>query len=132
MKNIKNLVLVDDDDIFVYLTKKTIEQTELVENIRVFSNGKSAFEFLLENANNHDLLPEIILLDLNMPLMDGWAFLEEFVALKPNIGKQITIYIITSSISPHDIDRAKGISAVSDYLIKPVTKEKFVDLLKKL
>ena len=82
MKKIKNLALVDDDDIFVYLTKKTIEQTNLVENIKVFTNGKSAFEFLLKNANNLELLPEIILLDLNMPIMDGWQFLEEFVKLQ--------------------------------------------------
>lgn len=132
MKRIKNLVLVDDDDVFVYLTKKIIEQTDLVERIKIFKNGWDAIKFIKENAGNPDLLPDIILLDLNMPIMDGWSFLEEYILLRPKFGKKITIYIVTSSISPHDIDKAKGINAVSDFIIKPVTKEKFIELLYKL
>ncbi|MCX6295281.1 MAG: response regulator [Bacteroidetes bacterium] len=132
MKHINNLAIVDDDDIFVYITKKTIEQTDLVEQIKVFGNGYEAIKFLKENIKNADALPEIILLDLNMPIMDGWAFLEEFVLLKPKTDKKITIYIITSSISPHEMNRAKGITEVSDFIIKPVTKEKFIELLNKL
>ncbi len=132
MTRIKKLAIVDDDDIFIYLTTKTIEQTNLVEQIKVFKNGTAAIKFLKENTSNPELLPEIILLDLNMPIMDGWQFLEEFILLKPKIGKKITIYIITSSISPHDMEKAKGITEVSDFIIKPVTKEKFVELLNKI
>lgn len=132
MRKIKNIALIDDDDTFVFLTKKVIEQTNLVEQIKVFGNGRDAINFLKENSGNPDLLPEIILLDLNMPIMDGWQFLEDYILLKPKIGKKITIYIISSSISPHDIERAKGINAVSDFIIKPVTKEKFIALLSKL
>lgn len=132
MRKIKNIALIDDDDTFVFLTKKVIEQTNLVEQIKVFGNGRDAINFLKENSGNPDLLPEIILLDLNMPIMDGWQFLEDYILLKPKIGKKITIYIISSSISPHDIERAKGINAVSDFIIKPVTKEKFIALLSNL
>lgn len=132
MRKIKNLALIDDDDTFVFLTKKVIEQTNLVEQIKVFGNGRDAINFLKKNSDNLDLLPEIILLDLNMPIMDGWQFLEDYILLKPKIGKKITIYIISSSISPHDIERGKGINAVSDFIIKPVTKEKFIALLSKL
>ena len=77
-----------------------------------------------------ELLPQIILLDLSMPIMDGWGFLEEYKLLILAIGKKITLYIVTSSISPHDIERAKNINAVSDYIIKPVTKEKFAGIIK--
>lgn len=132
MNPIKHLTLVDDDDIFVFLTTKAIEQTNLVDLIKVFENGLDALNFLKENKNNIDALPEIILLDLSMPIMNGWQFLEEFTQLSPTIGKKITIYICSSSISPDDILRAKTISEVSDYIIKPLTKDKLIDMLKKL
>lgn len=132
MNTIKTLTLVDDDDVFVFLTTKAIEQTNLVDLIKVFGNGLDAINFLKENKNNVDALPEIILLDLSMPIMNGWQFLEEYTKLNPTIGKKITIYICSSSISPDDVTRAKSISEVSDYIIKPITKDKLIDLIKKL
>ena len=132
MTRIKILTLVDDDDVFVFLTTKAIEQTNLVDLIKGFGNGLDAINFLKENKNNVDALPDIILLDLNMPIMNGWQFLEEYNKLNPTIGKKITIYICSSSISPDDITRAKTISEVSDYIIKPITKDKLIDLIKKL
>ena len=131
MTTLKTLTLVDDDDIFVFLTTKIIEQTNLVDLIKGFGNGLDAINFLKENKNNVDALPDIILLDLNMPIMNGWQFLEEYNKLNPTIGKKITIYIYSSSISPDDITRAKTISEVSDYIIKPITKDKLIDLIKK-
>ena len=132
MTTLKTLTIVDDDDIFVFLTTKIIEQTNLVDLIKVFGNGLDAINFLKENKNNVDALPDIILLDLNMPIMNGWQFLEKYNKLNPTIGKKITIYICSSSISPDDITRAKTISEVSDYIIKPITKDKLIDLIKKL
>ena len=132
MSQIKTLTLVDDDDVFVFLTTKAIEQTNLVDLVKVFENGLDALNFLKENKNNLDALPEIILLDLSMPIMNGWQFLEEYVKLYPTIEKKITIYICSSSISPDDVTRAKAISEVSDYIIKPITKDKLIDLIKKL
>ena len=131
MTTLKTLTLVDDDDIFVFLTTKIIEQTNLVDLIKVFGNGLDAINFLKENKNNVDALPDIILLDLNMPIMNGWQLLEKYNKLNPTIGKKITIYICSSSISPDDITRAKTISEVSDYIIKPITKDKLIDLIKK-
>lgn len=132
MKPVKNLFLVDDDEIFVFLTKKTIEQTKLADQVKIFDNGKVAIEFIKDAVDNNDLLPEVIFLDLSMPVMDGWGFLEEYVLLHPSIGKKITIYILSSSVSPHDIQRAKMISVVSDFIIKPLVKEQLVELIKKL
>ncbi len=132
MTQIKNLALVDDDDVFVFLTKKTIEQTKLVDLIKVFGNGLDAINFLKENKSNVAVLPEIILLDLSMPIMNGWQFLEEFTKINPSLGKKITIYICSSSISQDDITRAKSINEVSDYIIKPITKDKLIDLIEKL
>src|SRR5690606_15811942 len=96
MKSIKNLFLVDDDEIFTFLTKRTIEETQLVDQIKIFSNGQDAIEFLENAAGNKDLLPEVILLDINMPILDGWGFLEEYVLLQSSIGKKITIYVVST------------------------------------
>lgn len=132
MNQVKTLTLIDDDDIFVFLTKKVVEQTNLVDLIKVFGNGLDAINFLKENRYDVDVLPEIILLDLSMPIMNGWQFLEEYTKLNPTIGKKITIYICSSSISHDDITRAKAINEVSDYIIKPITKNKLIDVIKKL
>ena len=71
MNKIKTLALVDDDAVFVYLTKIAIEETNLVELIKVFENGLDAITFLEENKDNLAVLPEVILLDLSMPIMNG-------------------------------------------------------------
>jgi CheY-like chemotaxis protein len=132
MNKVKTLGIVDDDEIYTFLIKKSIEQTNFVETIKVFHNGLDAIDFLKKNAANYDSLPEIILLDLSMPIMDGWEFLEEYILLSPKLGRKITIYIISSSISPYDIAKAKSISFVTDFIIKPVSKERLIEIFKKL
>jgi|TARA_B110000259_G_C13948164_1_gene375622 CheY-like chemotaxis protein len=132
MNKVKTLGIVDDDKIYTFLVKKTIEQTNLVNTIKVFENGLDAINFLKENAANQDTLPEILLLDLSMPIMDGWEFLEEYILLSPKLDRKITIYIISSSISPYDIDKAKSISIVTDFIIKPISKEKLIEIFKNL
>ena len=82
--------------------------------------------------DNIESLPDIILLDLSMPIMDGWQFLDEFVKINPKIGKKITVFICSSSISPDDVARAKSINAVSDFIIKPMTKDKLIEIIKNL
>ena len=132
MNKVKTLGIVDDDKIYTFLVKQTIEETNLVDIIKIFDNGLDAIDFLKKNADNRDTLPEIILLDLSMPIMDGWEFLEEYLLLSPKLGREITIYIISSSISPYDIAKAKSISLVTDYIIKPVSKEKLIEIFKKM
>lgn len=131
MKLIKNIFLIDDDDVFVFIAKKIIAQTQMVEKITSFNNGKDALIFLEQHADFPESLPDLILLDLSMPVMDGWQFLEECSSLNLKLQKKITTYICSSSISAADFDRAKNISAVSDYIIKPISKEKIVEVIKR-
>ncbi len=125
-----NVFIVDDDKLFVFLTKKTINTTNLDTQINEFSDGQDAIEYLKKNVANTESLPDIILLDLSMPIMDGWEFLDEYKAIEPVIGKKIKLYIFSSSISPHDIERAKSISQVTDFIIKPLFKEKFIEMVR--
>ena len=127
---IHNLTLLDDDDLARFLAEKIIKRTHLVDKIRSFSNVNDAIEFIKNNVDNPDVLPEIILIDLNMPIKDGWDFIEEFVKFKPLIDKQIALFLLTSSILPEDIVKAKKLSEVSGYIIKPLSEDKFKAILK--
>ncbi|MDT0648619.1 response regulator [Autumnicola edwardsiae] len=119
--------IIDDDKIYVNLVKKIIEIKQLSENLLIYKNGKEALDYFkyILNGMTEDRLPEIIFLDLNMPVMDGWEFLNEFVKIKNNFKKKVTLYVVSSSIDPRDLERAKSINMVTDYLIKPIELKKF-------
>lgn len=131
MHKIKTLCVVDDDEIFQFLTRKVIEETGIVNQVKVFSNGLDAINYL-KDGDGSKVLPDVIFLDLNMPVMDGWEFLEAYKQLQSGLEKPIPIYIISSSIAPTDVQKAKANSAVKDYIIKPFTKDKFVDTVNNL
>ena len=132
MGTVKNVFLIDDDATFVFLTKRIINTTGILTNISEFCDGQEAIQFLKANVNNVEVLPDIIFLDLSMPIMDGWEFLEEYALVEPQIKKGNRLYIFSSCISPHDIERAKQFSMVTDFIIKPLFKEKFIELIENL
>jgi len=132
MRNIDTLCIVDDDALYQMLTKIIIERTQIVQNFKMFSNGKEAITFLDSKKDMPECLPEVILLDLNMPVLDGWGFLKEYLELKPRMSKEIVIYVVSSSIDPEDIQRARSINEVTDFIVKPVTQEKFINLVENL
>lgn len=123
------IALIDDDKIFQLTASKTIMSTQLTDRVLQFENGEDALRFLKSNESDAATLPDFIFLDINMPFVDGWMFLEDFAGLKTRLAKPMTIYMVSSSIDPRDIDRAKKNQNVSDYVIKPVTREKFIELL---
>ncbi len=119
---VKLACIIDDDRIYVNLVKKIIETKKLCHNLLIFNDGKQSidyFETSLANLNHKDI-PEIIFLDLNMPVMDGWEFLDRFTKIRDKFSKKISLYVVSSSINPTDINRAKSSPNVHDYLIKPV------------
>ncbi|MBC7381899.1 MAG: response regulator [Bacteroidia bacterium] len=124
-----NLFLIDDDATYVFLTKKTIKLTNYNAAIKEFCDGKEAIDYLQSIMSERELWPDIIFLDLSMPVMDGWEFLEEYALIVSAFDKRIPLYIVSSSISPYDIDRAKNIPIISDFIIKPLLKEKLIELL---
>lgn len=132
MNEIDTLYLVDDDDTHQFIVHRTINSINLVNRIKIFSNGKLAIDFLDEALKSKEAIPDVILLDLNMPVMDGWEFLEHYLLLKPRIDKKIYIYVVSSSVNPSDMERAELISAVTDYIVKPLSREKLIALLSNL
>tara|TARA_R110002111_G_scaffold55243_3_gene94979 strand:- start:863 stop:1180 length:318 start_codon:yes stop_codon:yes gene_type:complete len=98
----------------------------------VFSDGEEALDFMLDNLHNDKELPDVIFLDIDMPIMDGFQFMEEYVRIKPKLGKKITIYMVSSSVDPVDIDRAKKISEITDYIVKPITHDQLTGIIREL
>jgi two-component system, chemotaxis family, chemotaxis protein CheY len=117
------IALIDDDEIFQFITSRLIERANLAQELKQFHNGDVALHYLSNHAHVADELPDIILLDINMPVIDGWMFLDEFKDLATKLQKKITIYMVSSSIAPEDINRAKSNPLVKDYLVKPVSME---------
>tara|TARA_R110000868_G_scaffold51116_10_gene162416 strand:- start:1182 stop:1583 length:402 start_codon:yes stop_codon:yes gene_type:complete len=121
MKN-KITCLIDDDKLSIRLMSMLISKNKFCEEIISFSNPQVALDTLKENCNDPRKLPDVILLDLNMPILDGWQFLDEFILLP--LKKDISIFIVTSSIDPSDIEMAKKYDMVKSYIMKPITAKK--------
>ncbi|TCD01289.1 response regulator [Pedobacter psychroterrae] len=119
MKKVEIACIIDDDPIYIFGTRRIMELSNFCETFMIFHNGKEALDRLTAIISIGEKLPDIILLDLNMPIMDGWEFLDEFTKVPSK--KEILIYIVTSSIDPADIERAKKYDDINNYLVKPIT-----------
>jgi CheY-like chemotaxis protein len=125
---ITNLWIIDDDPMSSFYIKRLAELGALANIITIYDKAKGAVDYLLHHKKSVEHLPDVILLDIYMPEMDGWAFLKEYAAIKDQLQKKIDIYIISSSNHPKDLTRAEGLAEVKEYLVKPIT----IDLLKKV
>jgi CheY-like chemotaxis protein len=121
--------VVDDDEIFTYGLKKLMKLRNFSEQVILFKDGRSALNFLCKVLNIPDELPEVILLDINMPVMDGWEFMDEFVSIKPRLSKNITIFMLTSSVLDEDRQRSLAYRDVDDLFIKPISLDDLDDML---
>lgn len=117
-----DVFVVDDDKIFHFIIKKLLLSNNINVEPSFFENGLLALEGIQNKMNKGENPPDLILLDINMPILDGWQFLEEFKRIKSKIAKEITIYIVSSSDNKADINKAKEYQEeVSDYYLKPMT-----------
>ncbi|MDP5230495.1 MAG: response regulator [Cellulophaga sp.] len=125
MTTIKSIFIVDDDSITVFGIKKLLSSVVICDNIVSFPNGKDAIDAIKVLINTPAKLPEVIFLDINMPILDGWGFLDEFVLLP--IHKIITVNIVTSSINVLDREKAMTYRFKTQHTLtyntKPLSKE---------
>ena len=130
MSMLSMILLIDDDFTTNYLHKKIISKSEIDLPIEVANNGKEGIDKLLElnkTINDKDTLV-LIFLDINMPVMDGWGFLEIFNEIKSTLNFGTNLFIVSSSINPDDEDRAKNDPEVLDYFPKPLTVDRLLKL----
>jgi CheY-like chemotaxis protein len=127
--NLPIICIIDDDKLYQFTIQKTIEKTQKVAQIISFPNGSEAIIFFKNHLSQPDKLPEIILLDINMPVMDGWQFLNEYLSLENQITKKAIIYIVTSSIDNADKLKVKSLEGVKDFVVKPISKDRLAEIL---
>lgn len=115
MNEINSIWLVDDDEVYQYITTTYINIANVTKNVDSFTNAEEALEQLKKGQ-----FPDIILLDINMPVMDGWTFMDEYLKIKSDIDHSINIFLVTSSVDTKDKDKAKGYEDIRDFIVKPV------------
>jgi CheY-like chemotaxis protein len=123
MARIKKACIIDDDHIFLFGAKRMMESTSFCDVLLVYRNGMEALEALKTMVDENEELPSVIFLDINMPVLDGWQFLEEFEELIND--KVIHIFILSSSIDPQDLKKAELFSSIREFIHKPI---KYSDL----
>ncbi len=122
------VLLIDDNDIDNFINERMITTNQFSKMVVVKNSGESALQFLRDNSDNSDILPQIIFLDLNMPVMDGFSFLEAYEDLPESILTTCKVIVLSSSISPEDINRASTNQYVVKYVNKPLN-EKYLDAI---
>lgn len=120
----KNLLIIDDDPMFRFIAKRLVNNALPDKNIKEFENGKLACEFL--QAHKSEMQETQILLDINMPVMNGWEFLDACTAETKR--PQLEIYIVSSSVDQADKQKAESYSIVKDYIEKPLSKDFILSL----
>src|SRR6056297_765673 len=122
MKKINTLCIIDDDNIFTLVAKKIVNLVGFCENTVLLKNGREALDYFNELESKESTFPEVIFLDLNMPLMGGFEFLRELEKLKGS--ENTKVFIFTSSIDPDDQQRANEYKVVDQFVEKPLTVDK--------
>ncbi|MBC7390046.1 MAG: response regulator [Opitutaceae bacterium] len=132
-KKFKRILLVDDELICNYISIKWVRRLQIAEDIHVLTNGKQALEFIRESFENgeNDNCPDLILLDIKMPVMDGIEFLKEFHNSKLPCKDKIKIVLLTSSLDNIDVKEASRYN-IHGYLEKPLNREKIEEVILKL
>ncbi|MDX1767063.1 response regulator [Arenibacter troitsensis] len=127
---INTICIIDDDPIFVFGSKILLRNNSFASDYLVCQNGQEALDTIIPLIESEERLPEVIFLDLNMPIMDGWEFLDEFGKISRESG--IRIYILSSSVDSRDLERAKKYDIVSGFIAKPLTDVKIKELAQEI
>ncbi len=129
---INTICIIEDNQTDQFIIEYLIKHNNLARNILTFPNGKEAHLYLWQHRQKAHKLPDVVLLDLNMPLMDGWAFMDDYLKIKNDLVLLPRIYVASSSIAKMDIRKADNYPDILGYLIKPILKPQLMEILSNL
>lgn len=125
-------IAIDDDPVNNLICKLTIEMVADKPDILTFTNAAQGFEYIQSQyAANRDETQTVLLLDINMPVMSGWEFLERFDNLGEDVKKRFKIIILSSSVDERDKERSYANKNVNAFMVKPLVRDNVVDILQK-
>ena len=124
-----NILLIDDSDVDNFINKAVISKEDNISQITTMTSGQEALTHLNEVIDNPQAFPDVIFLDIKMPGMNGFEFLDEYLKLPETLVNHCKIYILSSSIDPIDSERGKEYAIVKKHLTKPLAHHKIGDLL---
>lgn len=126
MKSVHTVAIIEDNPIDVFINTRVIEQAELAEEILPFNSAREALNYISSCAELGSIPPELIILDIRMPDMDGFDFLEAFETMPETLKRYVKIVMLSSSLDPVDESRALSHSSVVAFVSKPLTREKIL------
>lgn len=123
------VLIVDDDPILIMVCTRIMKITGFSEEVVSAKEGREGMDYLYKQLQESPYnLPELILLDINMPVLNGWEFLDEFIELLPQIPTTIPVYMLSSTIDQADFDKAETYSVVKGFYSKPLTRENLAEI----
>ena len=122
IKTIDLVLLVDDNDTDNFISKRIIEITKFARRVEVKSSGKGALDYLKQHQNETENIPNLIFLDINMPIVDGFVFLYEFEKFNELVRSKCKVIILSSSYNKRDIDKIVNNNHVIKFITKPLTE----------
>lgn len=134
MKKLNSVLLIDDDKATNFINKTLIKKAAITDHIETALNGQQALDYLT-NSGDYEKpsgifpSPNLIFVDINMPVMDGWEFAEGFINLEENQKENCTLIMLTSSFNPDDKTKATFLPVISGFLNKPLNQEKINSIL---
>ncbi len=131
-KVIESVLIIDDDEISNFITESILDQSNKVKKVEVVMSADEGIKWLKKKGNKDvSLLPDLILLDIKMPVKSGWDFLNEYQQITEFDKSKVVIVMLSSSVYPDDVQKAKTYNEVSGYLSKPITLDKVDEVLEK-
>ncbi len=131
-KELLHILIIDDDEINNFIAARLLGKLPIKSKIDTCLNGLDGINYVKSKLENQESFPDIIFLDINMPVMNGWEFLEEFEHLKKKINKDVNINVLSSSVYNDDISKAKTYDTVNKFISKPLTVDKIKELYQSL
>jgi CheY-like chemotaxis protein len=128
MNRINSILLIDDDQINNFINKRIIKKLNIAEEINIALNGEEALSYIQKYCGSTGHCPELIFLDINMPVMNGFEFLNEFKNLELENKRNVKIIVLTTSANPGDMQKLKEHS-IKGFVNKPLTEKKILELI---
>lgn len=125
-----NLLVIDDDEINIFIIKKIVAKTGYNVEMVSKNNGQLAIEYLKEVSDDKEKFPHLMLIDINMPVLNGWEFLEAYDELNPALKSDM--YMLSSSVYENDIEKAKTYKTIKGFISKPLSIERLTELLRQV